>query len=100
MTSLLLSLAWVAVAVYAVWACRDVALRWVALATPPAVTDDTPLIEIPADIEALAQQESALWAQDDVRKAARERYDALRSSALSDVDRWNLVRKALGIGTR
>ena len=94
------SFAWVAVAVYAVWAARDVALRWVALATPAVPTEDAPLIEIPADIEALAQQESALWAQDDVRKAARERYDALRSSALSDVDRWNLVRKALGIGTR
>lgn len=100
MLDALTSFAWVAVAAYGVWACRDVALRFVALATPPVPVEDAPLIEIPADIEALAQQESALWAQDDVRKAARERYDALRTSALSDVDRWNLVRKALGIGTR
>ena len=96
--SLFASLAWVSVAVYAVSHAADIAHRWLDLHTPSTDPIEVPIV-LPADVEALAQQESAVWAQDDVRKAARERYDALRDSALSEQDRWNLVRKALGIGT-
>lgn len=96
---LVASLAWACVAVYAIASLRAFGADWLDAQRGPVPEEADAPLELPADIEALAQQESALWAQDDVRKAARERYDALRTSALSDADRWNLVRKALGIGT-
>lgn len=99
MTDLLASVVWAGVAVYAIRQAVALAHRWLSLHEPPPDEATPAVVELPADIEALASRESALWAQEDVRKVARERFDALRQSALSDAQRWNLVRKALGVGT-
>lgn len=49
-----------------------------------------PLIEVPEDLVALANQEREAWAQEEVLRAVRERYEELRD--------WNKVRSAVGIG--
>ncbi len=99
MTDLLASVVWAGVAVYAIRQAVALAHRWFALHEIAPDADAPAVIELPADIEALASRESALWAQEDVRKVARERFDALRQSDLTNAQRWNLVRKALGVGT-
>jgi hypothetical protein len=47
---------------------------------------------VPDDLMALALQHPEPWAQEDVLKVVRERYEMLRD--------WNLVRSAMGIGIR
>lgn len=47
-------------------------------------------IDVPDDLVALAMQENASWAQEEVLRVIRERYEEL-----SD---WNRVRAAMGIG--
>lgn len=45
---------------------------------------------IPKDLEAFALQESELHAQESIREVIRERF--------ADLQDWNLVRRAVGIG--
>lgn len=88
---------WPFVALVILWRVDRWVDRWFA-AQVVVPEEHTPLIPLPADIEARAQQESAAWAQDDIRSAARERFVALKHSEMTDVQRWNLVRRALGLG--
>jgi hypothetical protein len=46
---------------------------------------------IPNDLEAFALLESELHAQESVRDVIRDRYAELQN--------WNLVRRAIGVGT-
>jgi hypothetical protein len=79
-------LIWAAVAIYAL----ERVLRWLdarrADSAPPAA--DTP-VEVPLDLVALALQERELWAQEEMLRAMREKYESLKD--------WNLVRTALGV---
>lgn len=47
-------------------------------------------VEVPDDLVAYAMQEREAWAQEEVLRAVRERYEELRD--------WNKVRSAVGIG--
>ncbi len=84
---------------YAVWAARDVALRWFALRFPvPEVP--TGAIQVPDDIVAVAMCEGEEWAQESVLDTARQKYAALAQTQMGERQRWNMVRKSLGIGER
>ncbi len=98
MWAFLASLFWVSLGVYAVRRADVAVHRWMDLSVPKAEAGVEPL-EIPEDIVALAQTYGEAWAQEDVLKVARERFEATRDSAIPAHQRWNLVRKALGIGT-
>ncbi len=39
-----------------------------------------------------------IWAQEEVLKAAKERFLKVKDTTMPDAQRWNLVRRALGIG--
>lgn len=45
--------------------------------------------EVPQDLIALAMNERELWAQEEMVRAMRERYETLKD--------WNLVRAAFGV---
>lgn len=47
-------------------------------------------VEVPDDLVAYAMQEREAWAQEEVLRAVRERYEELHD--------WNKVRSAVGIG--
>jgi hypothetical protein len=49
-----------------------------------------PPVEVPEDLQAVATQEQAGWAQEEVLRAIRERFEDLKD--------WNKVRSAFGIG--
>ena len=49
-----------------------------------------PPAAVPEDLVALALQENEPWAQEEVMRAVRERYE--------DLGDWNAVRSAMGIG--
>jgi hypothetical protein len=49
-----------------------------------------PPATVPEDLVALALQENEPWAQEEVMRAVRERYE--------DLGDWNAVRSAMGIG--
>ncbi len=83
------ALAVLVVGCYAVWAARDVALRFVPVvpAAPPLLVQPS---EVPDDLKALAAQQGAEWAQADVMQVIREKY--------AEYGDWNLVRRAVGLG--
>lgn len=56
----------------------------------PEVGENANNVAVPEDLVAFALQEREAWAQDEVLRAVRERYDELKD--------WNAVRAALGIG--
>ena len=85
MIALLQTLLWVAVTAYAVWRLAAVAERFVP--TPPK--DQAP-VQVPHDLMAFALSHEEEWAQEDVMKAIRERYELTND--------WNAVRMAFGIG--
>ena len=98
MWAFLASALWVVLGYYAVRRMDCAVQRWLDLQVPKAEAESDP-VEIPEDIVALAQTYTESWAQEDVLKAARERFEATRDTTLTPHQRWNLVRKALGIGT-
>ena len=49
-----------------------------------------PVSEVPDDLLAVAAQENEVWAQEQVIRVIRERYEELQD--------WNRVRRAMGIG--
>jgi len=55
--------------------------------TPSTIPEE---VEVPEDLVAYAMQEREAWAQEEVLRAVRERYEELRD--------WNKVRSAVGIG--
>ena len=78
---------WAAVAVYAI----NTLARLVESSPSRRTTEDKMTTEdIPEDLIALAMQHSEPWAQEDLLRVIRERYDDLRD--------WNRVRSAMNIG--
>ena len=86
---MLVHLLWAAVAVYTVHRLAHIAERLVPPA-PEAAPLPAPLVEIPEDLVAVAMQERESWAQEEVLRAIRERYEELRD--------WNRVRAGFGVG--
>lgn len=79
---------WAAVACYAVYTLADVVREF----RPSHATPATPFapVEVPNDLVAVAMQEREAWAQEEVLRAIRERYEELKD--------WNKVRAAVGVG--
>lgn len=65
---------------------RVAALQVPGLPSPPAV------VEIPEDLLAVAMQETETWAQEEVIRAIREKYELFGD--------WNRVRASFGVGRR
>ena len=83
------SLAWALV----VWdSVRTLAKAWITTHPSSQPTGPTPPPEVPEDLLALAMQEAEPWAQEDVLRTIRERYELYHD--------WNRVRAAMGIGRR
>ncbi len=86
--TLFIHVLWASVAVYAL----HTVLQTVSLFAPrpidPEWADD--LVDIPDDLLAVAAQEREAWAQEEVMRAMRERYEELKD--------WNKVRGAFGVG--
>jgi len=79
-------LIWAGVLVYAI---RTVQSAW----THRAGESIMPLVEetaIPEDLMALAMSQTEAWAQEDLLRVVREKYEDLRD--------WNRVRAAMNIG--
>jgi len=85
---MLIHLLWAAVAVYAIHRIGDIVVRF-APARPEAALPPAP-VEIPEDLVAVANQERESWAQEEVLRVIRERYEDLKD--------WNRVRAAFGVG--
>ncbi|MGA1677607.1 MAG: hypothetical protein ACO377_14420 [Pseudomonadales bacterium] len=85
---MLTHLLWAAVVVYAIHRLGDLAARF-APARPDAALPPAPA-EVPEDLVAVANMEREPWAQEEVLRAIRERYEEVRD--------WNRVRAALGVG--
>lgn len=49
-------------------------------------------VEIPEDLIAVALQENEVWAQEELTRVIREKYEQYRD--------WNKVRMAMGLGRR
>lgn len=79
---------WALVAVYAVHRVTHVVEMFAPL--PPPASLDIPATEVPDDLMAVAMQERESWAQEEVMRVIRERYD--------DLQDWNKVRSAMGVG--
>ena len=86
--SLLPHLIWAGVVIYAIQQLGIVVTRFVP-AAPPSTLPPAP-VEIPEDLVAVANQENTAWAQEEVLRVMRERYEDLRD--------WNKVRGAFGVG--
>jgi hypothetical protein len=85
---MLVHLLWAAVVVYAIHRVGDIVGRFVP-DRPDAVLPPAP-VEIPEDLVAVANQERESWAQEEVLRVIRERYEDLKD--------WNRVRAAFGVG--
>lgn len=85
MIALIQTALWVAVTAYAVW---RLAAAWERFA--PLPPKDTTPVAVPHDLMAFALSHEEEWAQEDVMKAIRERYELTND--------WNAVRMAFGIG--
>lgn len=85
---MLVQLLWVSVAAYAVHRLATVAERFAPNA--PEVAPPPTSVEVPDDLVAVAMQEREAWAQEEVLRAIRERYEELKD--------WNKVRAAVGVG--
>lgn len=79
---------WAGVVLYAIHRAAAVAQLF-APASAEALLPPAP-VEVPNDLQAVAMQEQAAWAQEEVLRAIRERYEELKD--------WNKVRSAFGIG--
>jgi len=86
---MLVHLLWAAVTVYTVHRVAGIVERFM----PPA-PEAAPLpalaVEVPDDLMAVAMQERESWAQEEVLRAIRERFEDLKD--------WNRVRAAVGVG--
>lgn len=81
------SVIWAAVVVYAARLAAAAVVPWHPVATPAALPDP---VDVPDDLVALAMAQSEPWAQEDMVKAMRERYEQYGD--------WDRVRSAFGIG--
>ena len=85
--SLVIHSLWAAVAVCFVHTAAGVVREFKAAPVAPVLP---PPVEIPEDLVAVANQEREPWAQEEVLRSIRERYEDLRD--------WNRVRGAFGVG--
>jgi len=85
--SLVIHSLWATVAVYFVHTAAGVVREFKAAPVAPVLP---PPVEIPEDLVAVANQEREPWAQEEVLRSIRERYEDLRD--------WNRVRSAFGVG--
>lgn len=67
------------------------AAAWERFASESTGTEND-FVEIPDDLLALTMQEGEAWAQEDMLRTIRERYELYHD--------WNRVRAAMGIGQR
>lgn len=88
---------WAAVAVLLIERANRLLGRWLDLRYPPVAVEEHEVV-VPPDLVALAMRESEEWAQEEVLKAARERYMKITDTAMPESQKWNLVRRALGVG--
>lgn len=89
MTDILLVL-WPLAAIYAVHRICETVTLFAPVPVEQNDEDDAYSIVVPEDLVAVAMQYPDGWAQEDMMKAIREKYDALRD--------WNAVRAAFGVG--
>lgn len=87
--ALLSALLWPAVVAYGLWRFAPIVERFVPRSLGEAIADNA-VVEVPDDLVAFAMQEREAWAQQEVLRAVRERYEELRD--------WNKVRIGVGIG--
>jgi len=90
-------LVWALVAVLLVERANRLLNRWLTLHYPITPVEEHEIV-VPVDLTALAMRESEEWAQEEVLKAARERYMKITDAAMPESQKWNLVRRALGVG--
>lgn len=76
---------WAAVTVYAIRQAVAVVDRII-----PQKSKEQPYVSIPDDLMALAMSQTEAWAQEDLLRVVREKYEDLRD--------WNRVRAAMNIG--
>lgn len=86
--TLFIHVLWASVAVYALHTVLQTVSLFAPKPADPAWADD--LVDIPDDLLAVAAQEREAWAQEEVMRAMRERYEELKD--------WNKVRGAFGVG--
>ena len=58
----------------------------------PSAPGIPPAVEVPDDLIAVAMQENEVWAQEEMTRVIREKYEQYRD--------WNKVRAAMGFGRR
>lgn len=87
---MLVHLLWAAVTVYALHRLSAVLERFAPVRPETMGPPTEPVVEIPDDLMAVAMQERESWAQEEVLRAIRERYEDLKD--------WNRVRSAVGVG--
>lgn len=88
MLSFLPHVVWAGVAIFAILQIRAMVQQFV----PVTAAATQGMVELPEDLVALAMNEKESWAQEEVVRAMRERYDTLKD--------WNLVRTAFGVARR
>jgi hypothetical protein len=86
----LLRILWPLAVIYAVHRLCETASLFAPVRETEQVEEDPYDATVPEDLIAVAMQYPDAWAQEDMVKAIREKYDALRD--------WNLVRAAFGVG--
>ena len=89
MTDILLVL-WPLAAIYAVHRICETVTLFAPMPVEHNDEEDAYSAVVPEDLVAVAMQYPDGWAQEDMMKAIREKYDALRD--------WNLVRSAFNVG--
>jgi hypothetical protein len=90
MMPLLEIVVWPLVALFAIVRLGEVVSLFAPVRETEQVEEDPYDATVPEDLIAVAMQYPDAWAQEDMVKAIREKYDALRD--------WNLVRAAFGVG--
>ena len=87
---MLVHILWAAVSVYALHRLSAVLERFAPVRPEDLAPTPEPLVDIPEDLVAVAMQERESWAQEEVLRAIRERFEDLKD--------WNRVRSAVGVG--
>lgn len=93
----MIQLVWAGVVVFALVRGERLVRDWWTHRYPPVQLTEQD-VEVPQDIVALAMRESEEWAQEQVLQTAKERYLKVQDASMPDAQKWNLVRRALGIG--
>lgn len=86
----LLRVLWPVAVIYAVHRICETVTLFAPVPVVQKLEEDPYSTVVPEDLVAVAMQYPDGWAQEDMMKAIREKYDALRD--------WNLVRSAFNVG--